>query len=102
MGQIDYVVYGKVANFQGWFEQAGYVVDGAWYHASDPAEAKAYAEAHPNTWIQALTHPACGVAYKMPDGAPHQTTDFGRSLPFQFNHEVKLTLAEAHALSSDP
>lgn len=100
MGKIDYVIYGRVAHFGGEFHQAGYVVDGVWYHTSDPAEAKAYAEAHPDKWIRASTHPACGVAYIMPEGAPHQITECGRMLPFPFNDRIRLTLDEARELPS--
>lgn len=100
MGQIDFVVYGVVSHFQGALEQAGWVVDGKWYHASDPAEAKAYAEAHPDKCISACTHPACGAAYIMPEGTPHKTTDYGRDLPFPFNHKIRLTLDEARELPS--
>lgn len=92
---LNYVIYGEASHFQGKFQVAGYVVDGQWYHATDPAEAKTYAKTHPAKWIQAGTHPACGVAYSMPKGAKEMVEPGGRTLPFAFNPNIQLSLEQA-------
>lgn len=98
MGKIDYVIYGEAAHFQGPFVVSGYVVDGVRYQCADDAEAKAYAEAHPDKWIKAGTHPACGVMYIMPDGAPHKASSSWCDIPIPYNEKLKLTLDDARAL----
>lgn len=97
MGVIDYVIYGEVSDFLGRSVVSGYVVDGVRYRCTDNTEAKAYAEAHPDRWIKARTHPACGVMYVMPEGAPHKVSDNWRDIPFSCS-EIELTIDDARAL----
>ena len=76
----DYVVYGTYSTFTGRHVYAALAKDGMLYNCSNET-AREFTEKHPDKWIKASSHPACGVYFKMPDGTPCACG--GRELPFE-------------------